>query len=76
MLKIIILTILLIALLYLFVMLLLAIMNIPFGILFRYQSFWIGLHYSKHCKRYCLNIIPCCTLWWTINGHKPDLKLM
>ena len=34
------------------------------GILFRLQSFWIGLHYSKQCKRYCLNIIPCLTIWW------------
>lgn len=61
---------------YIFIMLLLAIINIEFGILFRYQSFWIGLHYSKHCKRYCLNIVPCCTLWWTVDGIKPDLKLM
>lgn len=41
------------------------IFKLEYGFLFRIQSFWIGLHYSKHCKRYCLNIIPCCTLWWT-----------
>lgn len=34
------------------------------GILFRPQSFWIGLHYSIACKRYCLNLIPCVTIWW------------
>lgn len=35
-----------------------------YGILFRPQSFWIGIHYSIACKRYCLNIIPCITIWW------------
>lgn len=42
-----------------------------FGLLFRPQSFWIGLHYSKECKRYCLNIIPCFTIWWTKRGGLP-----
>ena len=35
-----------------------------YGILFRPQSFWIGIHYSIACKRYCLNILPCITIWW------------
>lgn len=48
-----------------------------FGFLFRLQSAWVGLHYSKECKRYCLNIIPCCTFWWTEKGGFPvDLKRM
>jgi hypothetical protein len=47
------------------------------GIIFRLESFWIGLHYSKNCKRYCLNIIPCVTIWWIKKNGKPvDKKLM
>ena len=42
-----------------------------YGILCRKESFWIGLHYSKYNKRYCLNILPCITIWWTINGNIP-----
>jgi len=41
------------------------------GIIIRKESFWIGLHYSKACKRYCLNIIPCVTIWWIKKGGLP-----
>lgn len=41
------------------------------GVLVRAESFWIGLHYSKSCKRYCLNVIPCVTFWWIKPGGKP-----
>lgn len=34
------------------------------GIIFRPHSLWMGLHYSEYNKRYCLNLIPCCTIWW------------
>lgn len=48
-----------------------------FGILFRKESFWMGVHYSKECKRYCLNILPCITIWWTKKGGLPvDIKRM
>lgn len=48
-----------------------------YGILFRGASFWIGFHYSYTCKRLCINLIPCITLWITFkNGHKPNKKLM
>ena len=47
------------------------------GILFRVMSFWIGFHYSYSCKRICINILPCITLWISFNGGKiPDKKLM
>jgi len=47
------------------------------GILFRLQSFWIGIHYSKSCKRWCINLIPCITLWITKpDGYIPNRKLM
>jgi len=33
------------------------------GILFRLRSFWIGVHYSDNTKRFCINLIPCVTVW-------------
>lgn len=48
-----------------------------YGWLWRKESCWVGCHYSKECKRYCLNIIPCLTIWWTKEGGFPvDLKRM
>lgn len=47
------------------------------GILIRLASFWIGIHYSIKCKRLCINLLPCITIWITFKGgYKPDLKLM
>lgn len=40
------------------------------GFLFNLGSFWIGVHYSAYNKRYCINIIPCVTLWITKKGGK------
>lgn len=52
-------------------------MNNRFGILFRKESFWIGLHYSKACKRFCLNLIPCITIWFIKKDGLPvDIKRM
>jgi hypothetical protein len=34
-----------------------------YGIVFRPHSFWVGIHYSKHNKRFCINIIPFITIW-------------
>lgn len=47
------------------------------GILIRKESFWIGLHYSIFNKRYCLNILPCVTIWWVKKGgNEPDKTKM
>ena len=44
------------------------------GFVFRPESFWVGLHYSEFNRRYCLNLLPCCTIWWIKKGGKiPDL---
>ncbi len=47
------------------------------GILFKLANFWIGFHYSEKCNRVCINIIPCVTIWITLeNDIVPDKKLM
>jgi hypothetical protein len=34
-----------------------------FGILFRRNAFWIGVHFDERNKRYCINPIPFVTIW-------------
>lgn len=47
------------------------------GFLPRWGSAWVGVHYSKACKRYCINIIPCLTIWIAKEGGEvPNLKKM
>ncbi len=46
------------------------------GFIFRWKSFWLGLHYSDYNKRYCLNIIPCVTFWWIGKGGKMPGKIL
>lgn len=38
------------------------------GLLFNPYALWVGSHYSKHHKRYCINLIPGLTLWVTKRG--------
>lgn len=38
------------------------------GILFRLASAWVGVHYSPHNKRLCINRVPCITVWVTLKG--------
>lgn len=38
------------------------------GVLFRWQSLWIGAHWSPYNRRLCLNLIPCVTIWITARG--------
>lgn len=28
----------------------------------RFSSFWIGIHYSKYNKRWCINLVPTFTI--------------
>lgn len=39
-----------------------------FGALVRKGSAWVGVHYSEHNKRWCINLVPCITLWVTKPG--------
>jgi hypothetical protein len=40
------------------------------GILFRWRSVWIGVHYSTHNKRTCINLVPFVTLWIVTTGGR------
>lgn len=43
------------------------------GCLFRWGSLWVGAHYSEYNRRWCINLIPCFTIWITLPGGKtPD----
>ena len=39
-----------------------------FGTLFRWGSFWVGLHWSPWNKRLCINPLPCVTIWVVFPG--------
>jgi len=39
-----------------------------FGYLIRKESAWVGVHYSPHNKRWCINLIPFVTFWITKPG--------
>jgi hypothetical protein len=42
------------------------------GLLVRLASLWIGAHYSTFDRRWCINLLPCVTLWITLpGGHLP-----
>lgn len=40
------------------------------GVLFRWGSLWVGAHYSARNRRWCINLVPCVTLWITLAGGK------
>lgn len=40
------------------------------GFLFQCGGFWMGVHYSKYNRRFCVNFLPCCTFWVTLAGGK------
>lgn len=33
------------------------------GVLFNPRSWWVGAHYSPYNGRWCINVVPCVTLW-------------
>ncbi len=35
-----------------------------YGLILNAGSLWVGIHYSKHNKRVCINILPMCTIWF------------
>lgn len=44
-----------------------------FGVLFNPSAVWWGAHWSPSNRRWCINLLPCVTLWVTMPGGKvPD----
>ncbi len=38
------------------------------GLLFNPTALWLGAHWSGHCRRLCVNLVPCLTVWITLPG--------
>lgn len=45
--------------------------NYQSGFIFRLGSAWIGIHYSNRYKRWCVNLFPFVTFWFTKDGKVP-----
>ena len=42
------------------------------GIIVQPGAWWLGVHYSTEEKRFCINVIPCVTLWVALpSGRVP-----
>ena len=51
--------------------------NMKAGIIYQRGALWLGVHYSPNEKRYCINIIPCLTIWIaTAEGRGPKAPSM
>lgn len=47
------------------------------GVLFNTSALWIGVHYSPYNRRYCVNLLPCATIWFTTKcGKAPKRSKM
>lgn len=43
------------------------------GFLLQKGGWWIGVHYSPHNQRWCINVLPCVTVWvCKQNGRTPS----
>jgi hypothetical protein len=40
------------------------------GLKFQLGGVWIGAHYSPYNRRWCINLIPCVTVWVALRGGK------
>lgn len=38
------------------------------GVLLNPGSFWVGVHFSKFNRRFCINLVPCVTIWIVLQG--------
>lgn len=38
------------------------------GLLFRWGSLWVGVHWSGIHRRACINLVPCVTFWIALAG--------
>lgn len=40
------------------------------GFLFNPGACWIGAHWSPANRRWCINLLPCLTVWVALQGGK------
>lgn len=40
------------------------------GLLYNEHALWIGVHYSAYNRRYCINVLPFLTFWYSRAGGK------
>lgn len=38
------------------------------GVLFRFASAWVGMHWSPYNRRLCVNLVPFLTVWVALPG--------
>lgn len=46
-------------------------LDLRIGLLFRWGSCWIGIHYAAIYNRLCVNLVPFITIWFV--GKEGDL---
>lgn len=46
------------------------------GVIFRWGSAWVGVHYSEVHKRVCINLVPCITFWFIREGGDVPAKIL
>jgi hypothetical protein len=50
--------------------------RLTIGTLFQAGGIWIGAHYSKDERRWCINFLPCLTIYVVLKGgNLPKRKL-
>lgn len=40
------------------------------GVLFRWGSVWVGAHWSRYNRRWCINPLPFVTIWVALPGGR------
>jgi hypothetical protein len=45
-----------------------------FGVLVNTNALWVGAHYSAATKRWCINVLPCLTVWFTKRGGDAPVR--
>jgi hypothetical protein len=45
------------------------------GFLFQLGGLWVGAHYSRTERRWCINLLPCCTIWIALKGGRPPYRV-
>lgn len=51
-----------------------SIRGVRFGALLNKGSLWVGAHYSAYNRRWCINVLPCLTVWIALPGGKVPSK--